>query len=161
MNVKSLLAVVGFIATLSLLTSCNQDCLTDQQNPVENPWHQDDHAFFKVDIQDSLQLYDFYIHVRNTVEYQNANIFFFLTTHFPNGQIARDTVECFLADRMGNWYGSGVGKYRDNKILFKRNGRFPMCGMYQFEFEQAMRTDDGYLEGIESIGIRIEESKIN
>ncbi len=159
MSVRNFLLFLAGIGLLASLTACQHSALTDQQSAIEKSWHQDDHKLFKVEVTDSLQPYDFYIHVRNSVDYQNANVFFFLTTHFPNGQIARDTVECFLADRKGNWLGSGLGKYRDNQILFKKQGRFPMCGLYQFEFEQAMRTESGFLEGIESIGIRIEESK--
>lgn len=152
--------ILFIIVVAFTFVACTDDYLTDQQSNLEGVWNQNDTKSFKVDITDSLQLYDFYIHLRNGVEYRNANVFLFLTTYFPNGQIAIDTIEYFVADRSGKWLGDGLGKYKDNQILFKEKGRFPMCGLYQFEFEQATRTENGFLEGLYAIGIRIEESKL-
>ena len=46
-----------------------------------------------------------------------------------------------------------IVEIKDNQILFRKRGRFPMSGTYNFTFEQAMR--DKQLEGIKSVGIRI------
>ena len=33
----------------------------------------------------------------------------FLRFKYPNGKHRIDTLECTLADKRGNWYGSGLG----------------------------------------------------
>jgi len=113
---------------------------------------------FDVSISDTISKNDFFINIRNSTEYSFSNIFFFITTTFPDGGTTRDTVECFLADINGKWLGKGLGKFKDNRILFKRNMSFPSKGIYSFEFEQAMRVEN--IKGIDEIGIRIVKSDI-
>lgn len=130
----------------------------DKTKEVGDGWTATEKVSYIVDIKDSLSPFNFYINVRNSIDYNYSNLFFFIKTTFPDGRFARDTVNVWLADPKGNWLGSGIGKYRDNKILFKQHGRFPMNGRYRFEFEQAMREKQ--LNGITSIGIRIEKSEL-
>lgn len=80
-----------------------------------------------------------------------------MQTHFPDGQLAVDTIEIFLADLQGNWLGKGMGKNKDLQVLFRKRGRFPMSGNYHISLEQAMRRKA--LPGIKSVGIRIERTK--
>jgi gliding motility-associated lipoprotein GldH len=101
--------------------------------------------------------YDFYIDLRNEASYPFANIYMFVTTTFPSGKSARDTVECFLADKTGRWLGTGLGDVLDNHILFKENIRFPNAGTYGFEFEQGMRKEA--LPSILDLGISLEKHR--
>jgi len=150
--------LAGFFSLLLLVSACNNIAVYDKTKDVGNGWTASEKVSFLVDIQDSLAPFDFYINVRNSIDYDFSNLFFFIKTVFPDGRYAVDTVNVWLADPKGNWLGSGIGKYRDNKILFKKHGRFPMKGTYRFEFEQAMR--EVKLDGITSIGIRIENSEL-
>ncbi len=151
---------LGFLLPLLMfLISCNNRVLYDKTKDIgEEGWKAGEKVGFVVDIDDTLSVFDFYINVRNSVDYNYSNFFFFLKTIFPDGRYAVDTVNLWLAKPDGEWLGSGFGKYRDNKILFKRQGRFPMKGKYRFEFDQAMR--EKILTGIKSLGIRIEYSEI-
>ena len=83
------------------------------------------------------------------------NLFLFVTTTSPNGSTLRDTFECYLADERGKWTGSGWGDIYDNQFIYKGNIRFPVSGVYTFEYVQAMRTDK--LDYISDIGLRIEK----
>jgi gliding motility-associated lipoprotein GldH len=65
-------------------------------------------------------------------------------------------VELTLADARGKWLGSGYGNTRDNRILFKKNFRFPEAGTWHFELEQAMRMNP--LPQIMDVGLRIEKA---
>jgi gliding motility-associated lipoprotein GldH len=47
----------------------------------------------------------------------------------------------------------------DNRILYKKNIRFPASGNYRVTFEQAMRTPS--LEAIRNIGFRLEKATTN
>ena len=87
----------------------------------------------------------------------NANLWLFITTETPNGQLHADTIECILADKSGRWYGnSSAGNIRDHRIMFKRNFRFSKYGDYKLKVDQAMREKQ--IEGITDIGIRIEKT---
>ncbi|MBM3404508.1 MAG: gliding motility lipoprotein GldH [Bacteroidetes bacterium] len=147
--------LLPFLIILSLAAACDPDRFFEQQVAIpEGKWKLSEPATFTVEIPDTIQLYSFYLNIRNSVDYRYENVFFFIRTLFPNQEIAIDTVECLLANAEGRWYGSGWGKLKDNRLLFKRGVRFPQAGTYTFRIEQAMREDP--LDGIYDIGLRIE-----
>lgn len=147
------------IATVLIFTlnSCGDNSIYDHNFELADPWTADQKAEFNVDITDTISAFDFYINIRNTTEYNYSNLYLFIKTDFPDGRYAIDTVELFLADVKGKWLGNGFGEIKDNQILFRKHGRFPMSGIYNFTFEQAMRDEN--LEGIKAVGIRIEKNK--
>jgi gliding motility-associated lipoprotein GldH len=106
-----------------------------------------------VPLEDTVNIYKFYLNLRHTTSYRYANIYLFINTTFPDGTAARDTVECILADPSGKWVGKGISNILDNQVLLRRGLRFPQKGKYIFEFEQAMREPE--LEGVMDIGLRI------
>ena len=106
-------------------------------------------------MKDTTSFFDFYLKLRHNTDYKYNNVYFFVNTTFPDQQSARDTVEFILADKEGKWHGKGFGTIKDLKILLKKDVRFPIPGMYVFEFEQAMREE--HLVGIMDIGISIEK----
>ncbi len=138
--------------------SCARDRFFEQNSEIPGgSWAAHNNISFPVVIQDTVSVYDFFVNVRNDVDYPFSNLYLFLTTTFPDGRIARDTIECMLAGYDGKWLGSGIGSVRFNRFLFQRNVRFGKAGTYSFEFEQAMRTDP--LKGIKDIGIRIDKKE--
>ena len=147
-----------FVFSLAL-SSCDRNGVFDENiNTKDYLWNENDIAKFGVKMADTLLYHNIFINVRNTTDYQNCNLFLFITTKSPAGFSETDTLECFLADDQGNWLGKGFGFIRDNQIPFKHNVRFPQKGEYKFEIRQAMRTDE--LKGIASVGIRIEKSNV-
>jgi len=148
------------LLSLSLaLISCDRSGVYEEDiNTENNSWTDDNIAKFGVNISDTVLYHNLYINIRNTTDYQNSNLFLFITTKSPAGFSQTDTLECFLADEFGNWLGKGVGYLRDNQVPFKRNIRFPQKGLYKFEVMQAMRIDE--LKGIASVGIRVEKSNV-
>lgn len=94
------------------LTSCNPDVVFDQNKKInEKGWNMNERIEFEVEITDTLRLYDFAINLRNTTDYPNSNIFFFIKTIYPDGSITKsDTVECYLAYMDGTWTGKEVGE---------------------------------------------------
>lgn len=145
-------AILGLI----FLSSCNDDRFYERNIGISNgEWNVNDKKIFEVVIQDTLAQYDFYINVRNSGGYPYANLFLFLNTVFPNGEVARDTLELLLAEPSGKWLGKGSGDIYDNRIMFKKGAVFPMAGSYRFEFEHGMRTET--LPHIMDIGLRIEK----
>ena len=154
MQVKTLLIPVLLIL---FLTACDKKVVFEENVKLpENRWEQNNTILLKADIQDTILPHNLYLNVRNAGGYQFSNLFLFFTTQSPSGKRERDTVELTLADPSGKWLGDGSGDIYDNRILFKRNFRFPEKGVYQFRLEQAMRVDP--LPQIMDAGIRIERA---
>ena len=144
------------IFTFLVILSCDSKRFYEENKSIENSvWNSKDKAIFNVTITDILTHYNFYFNLRNGGDYPYSNIYLFLKTVFPDGRIARDTIECQLADYDGKWLRSGISDVKFNRFLFQKGVRFPQKGQYIFEVEQAMRVND--LKGITDIGIRLEK----
>ena len=143
--------------TLLLLTiACDPAKFYDENISLPNDkWPEDKSMSFKINIEDTVSSYRFFLNIRNSTSYQYNNIFFFLTTEFPGGGMSRDTIECKLAAKNGEWLGKGNGRYRDNRIPIRENIRFPRKGIYTLKLNQAMR--ESTLEGISEAGVRLEK----
>lgn len=155
MRAKSGLILV-VMCTLAL-AGCGGFFFQESKTISNKSWAQGSNITFDVAVIDTMTGYDFYIDLRNEASYPFANIYMFVTTTFPSGKSARDTVECFLADKTGRWLGTGLGDVLDNHILFKDNIRFPNAGTYRFEFEQGMRKEA--LPSILDFGISLEKHR--
>lgn len=141
---------------LMILTSCGSGVIIDRNKKIENAvWESTDVVRFTAPVSDTTHLFNFYINIRNSTDYQYSNIFLFMKTFYPNGMFSIDTIECILADDSGKWLGKERGGIIDNRILFRKGIRFKLAGNYSFEFEQAMR--DSELKGVEDFGIRIDK----
>lgn len=139
-----------------IISSCDPSRVFDENKKIDKSiWSQDDPLVFLVNITDTISAHNVYLNVRNAGVYPFSNLFLFINTRFPQGQIDRDTVEVTLASPDGKWLGDGLGDIYDNRIMFHPNVRFPQKGEYRFEIFQAMRVNP--LPGIMDAGIRIEK----
>jgi gliding motility-associated lipoprotein GldH len=155
---RKLFLLFIFCTLIISFSSCDRKRIFEQNKEIKNnDWFQDKPLVFQVPIKDTSQVCNVYINVRNAGFYRFSNLYLFINTIFPGGQIQRDTVECTLAAPDGRWLGDGLGDIWDNRILFKNNVRFPQPGEYRFELIQAMRVNP--LPGIMDAGIRIEKSE--
>ena len=148
--------LISFLIIL-FLSSCDLNRVFDENYSFENAnWDRNKIVSFKIEISDTISQNQFFINIRNTTDYKYSNLYLFITTQLPDGNISKDTIECILADINGKWLGNGLSKLKENNILLKNNLVFPEKGSYIFEFEQAMRVE--ILQGIADIGIRIEKN---
>lgn len=155
--------IIAFLGLFLTLLSCDPNQVYEKNIEFEDlKWHKDSTVVLEAEITDTINAHDIYINVRNTSQYQNQNLFLFITTTSPNGTVLKDTFECYLADGRGkwtgggfNWNGSGWGDLYDNQFLYKKSVRFPISGTYTFEYIQGMRVDE--LKYISDIGLRIEK----
>ncbi len=153
MKHKISLLITIVIATM-VLVSCNTNVVFNQnvELPTEG-WYKNNAVAFNIDITDSIANYNFGLDIRNTTNYRYSNLYVFLITEFPNGNISRDTIECVLANHEGKWLGKGWGDIKENRIILKSNLRFPLTGSYRFLIQQAMRVDT--LTGIHDVGLSL------
>jgi gliding motility-associated lipoprotein GldH len=147
----------GLIGLALLLQSCDDKLVFEENRAIpESMWAADEPMLFEFDITDTVRLHDFFINLRNGEEYPYSNLFLFVEMEFPNGKKAVDTLDCPLADASGRWYGSGLGRLFDQRVLYRSRVRFPLVGHYRVDIYQAMREKE--LKGIHDIGFRVAAS---
>ncbi len=153
---------VGLGFVFIFLSSCNSNVMFDKSEKIKNSsWDMKEKKSFVVKVKDTDKpyTYRFALNIRNTTDYKYNNIFFFITTIYPDGSITKkDTIECELTYRDGTFKGKGNSDIKDNRFWFAQNVRFAQSGEYVFKIEQA--TKDTILEGIKDIGLHIERQKI-
>ena len=153
---NSAFSIVSLIIGLTLsLASCTSSNFNERTVIPEAEWAQNYHVAFDVPIDDTVSGYTFGIGLRHLENYRYSNLFVFLHTRMPNGNITHDTIECTLATPEGRWIGKSSGSMRDLIIPLNENLLFPLKGTYHFEIEQAMR--EPVLKGISDIGLYIEK----
>jgi gliding motility-associated lipoprotein GldH len=154
---KHLRIIVALLLLSMFLLSCNNDDIIYEKTKKlpEVQWYMDDVQKFNVEIDDTTAHYDFLIIIRNTIDYNYANLFLFLNTLTPDDEIAKDTLQFLLADKEGKWLGKGKGNFKESIFLLQHGLMFSQQGTYSFEFTQGMREET--LVGIADIGIRIEK----
>lgn len=150
------ITVIFAIISAFVMSSCSSRMMYDESVVIpEAKWDNKNVPYFDVKVEDTISVYSFALNVRHMENYRYSNLYIFLHTTFPNGNVTHDTIECTLAYPDGSWVGRGSGSMRSDKILLNPNLRFPLDGVYHFEIEQAMRDD--ILKGIADIGISIEK----
>ncbi len=155
-NTYLLLAAV-LLSPLIIISCTSGDVYSDSAQIPGYSWHKNNELELEADIQDTISAFDINLIIRSNNNYPYRNMFLFITTSSPAGQSITDTVEYYLADEKGNWYGSGLGDINDLSVPFKTNVIFPQSGSYTFNIRQGMREVE--LEGVTDIGIRINKIK--
>ena len=142
----------------ALFSSCDKQVVFEKNISIpEYNWDMNNILRLETEISDTVSPHNIYINVRNGSGYEYSNLFLFMTTITPKGLVARDTLELTLADDRGKWTGSGSGDVWDNRILFRKNFKFPEAGMWRFELQQAMRINP--LPQVMDAGMRIEKAE--
>lgn len=148
-------AVLIFAIILFLPFSCQRNVEFDQFSTIDKSgWSWNDPLTFEVELNDTVNLYDLFIQVRHTVDYPMSNLYMFVKVAGPSGQSLTDTVNFILAESDGMWLGSGVGKLKELRLLYRKNTLFTDPGIYTFVIEQGMRNPS---LPVTDIGIRIEK----
>jgi gliding motility-associated lipoprotein GldH len=154
MNRLSIFLVLALFSAISCTDIAVYESNYDVKKEV---WSIDSVAHFSVNVTDTISPHHIFVNIRNTTSYPNSNLFLFIHTTSPHGATLRDTLECILADKRGDWLGKGFGDLRDNRIPYKRYIRFPEQGVYSINIQHGMRTNN--LQGIASVGVRVEKAK--
>ncbi|MCF6365742.1 MAG: gliding motility lipoprotein GldH [Bacteroidales bacterium] len=137
------------------LASCNNNVVISENRKVESEiWEIDEDIEFKAEITDINKFCNFYIEININEDFLTNNLWLFIRTQSPSGNTQNDTLQYYIADETGKWYGTKSGKIIKNKFLYKSNIRFPEKGIYTFNLMHGMREKD--LPKISEIGIKID-----
>jgi gliding motility-associated lipoprotein GldH len=151
---KSTVVFLSLALLTVTLISCDSNTVFNKNVTIPSEgWYKNNAVAFDIGIIDTLIPYEFGLTIRNSNEYRYSNLYIFLITEFPNGNITRDTIELNLANEEGKWLGKGWGDIKENNIVLKSGLTFPLKGNYRFLIQQAMRVDT--LQGINDIGLSI------
>lgn len=157
-NPKTAFAMLASAIALFFITSCDRSVFYSETSHIKNDeWNINDTLFYTFDSKDSTAVYDFYFDVRNTTDYNQQNLYLFITAFYPGNTFSRDTAECILAAPDGKWYGKGMGKHKDSKFLFRKGVRFRKNGQHIIAVNHAMRFET--LKGISDVGIIIKKTE--
>ena len=147
---------ISILTSLILLSSCNTNVVyTDSLVMPEKNWGLLNIPVFKIPITDTVNSNNVFFTIRTGSSYPFRNIYLFVTTTSPDGKSITDTLQYYLADEMGNWYGKGFGDIRELNLPYKSNVYFPLKGTYQFKIQHGMRIE--FLKGVYDFGLRIEK----
>lgn len=135
------------------LTSCRNDIVYSQFHsiPSEN-WHMDSIVRFDFPIPDTTVDYTVTIYLRHTERYPYQNIWL-----FAGDSLHRDTINSFLADDRGRWYGNHQHGLIETPVFIGENRHFSRIDSNYIEIQHAMR--DTILHGILDIGVEIVKSE--
>lgn len=145
---------IMLIALTTMLASChnNQFYFEHQHVDIEG-WPATQVREFEVTVSDTTTPFDFFLDMRHNDLYPYENVYFFITTTFPDGTCAKDTLECPVATPDGAWLGNVTTRYAECRYPLKTGVVFPMAGTYRFSIAHGMR--DTALVGISSVGLCI------
>ena len=150
-------SLILILTSSLLLLSCNNNVVyTDSVPMPAKKWELMNISSFRVPIDDTLHSNNVIFTIRTGSSYPFRNIYLFVQTKSPDGKIITDTLQYFLADEKGNWYGRGFGDIHELNLPYKSNVYFPVKGTYQFSIRHGMRIED--LNGVYDFGLRIEKA---
>ncbi|MBR4483461.1 MAG: gliding motility lipoprotein GldH [Paludibacteraceae bacterium] len=153
---RNLLKILLLTATIAIMGSCGRPSVYNQcADTDENGWHMDSSVIFKPVITDTLHKFNMIVTIRHTAEYPYQNFWMFVRITSPDGMIAREPFECYLADNKGRFLGSGISVY-EMPVLVSENITYPLAGEYKVEIFQGMR--DTLLTGVRNICLTMEKA---
>ncbi len=78
---------------LCLCASCGKQIYySDIASIPGERWDVTKPLVFKINIEDSMQYFNMYIHVRNTTDFETQNFYVFMRTTYPDGHSEQDTL---------------------------------------------------------------------
>jgi len=148
--------LIFILASITCLLSCHRNIIyTDTHDMQDKIWKLPDAPVFEVPIKDTVTVINVIFTIRTGPSYPFRNIYLFVSTTSPNGSVITDTLQYYLADNKGNWYGKGFGDIHELSLPYKSNVFFPEKGTYRFKIQHGMRIED--LKGVYDFGLRIEK----
>ncbi|MDY0098576.1 MAG: gliding motility lipoprotein GldH [Bacteroidales bacterium] len=141
-------------ASLILICSCTGNVIYTDSVPIHGEkWNITNIPTFSIPVEDTVSGNDISLLIRTGSSYPFRNIYLFITTESPQGSVLTDTIEYFLADEKGNWYGKGFGDIKELTLPYKNNVFFPARGIYNIAVRHGMRAED--LKGVYDIGLKV------
>lgn len=145
------------VLTGLILSSCSDDAMFDQVESFENKtWTQEEEIVFEVDVEDTVQAFDFEITLRTTTDYAYSNLWVYISSKAPDDVTSKVAQRINTARPDGSWIGKASGTIVESKLIY-RTQSFPFKGKYIFTIEQA--TQEENIKNVLDLGMRISPHK--
>jgi len=147
-----------FILTLSLLPSCKNNIVSSDSKEIEGEvWNVNQLIELEANLIDTQNNFNLFIDINVKEDFLTNNLWLFISTKSPSGNVQNDTLMFYITDEKGKWFGNKSGDIIKNKFLYKSNIKFPEAGIYSFQINHGMREND--LPKVVSVGISVEDYK--
>ena len=154
-KIRGLISLFVFLIAITAL-SCDSNRIYEHNTEIENAlWPKTKQVEFAFDIEDTEQLYNLTINIRNKNAYPYSNIYLLVEMTSPDEKYFTDTLEFSLADKTGRWKGSGIGNVWLNQFPLVKGVKMLVPGTYTVKIGHGMRDDS--LVAISDVGIRLEK----
>lgn len=145
------LAVVSILA----LTSCGDQAYYDEAYSFEdNSWADKDTAHFEINVDDTIQPFNFIMTLRTSTQYQYSNIWVYVISEAPDGSKSKVAQRIPLARPDGSWIGRVSGTIVESRLKFDSKP-FPIKGKYTFDIVNATQQEE--IEEVLDISLRVEK----
>lgn len=147
------LLAAGLITSALFLTACKTDVVYSEFYSIpSDKWSIDSIAYFDYTISDTTMDYNMQIYIRHTERYPYQNLWLFV-----GDSSSRDSINVFMADDRGRWYGDSNNGFIEVAVPFGEHLHFVDTGMYHLAIQHGMR--DSLLQGITEVGLEIRKSE--
>ena len=109
---------------MMLFVACDRDVVSEEIAEMKGErWDKDEVVTCECEISDADSYYTLELEVRNTVDYPYRNLYLFVDIETPDTMKYRDTLQLFLADNAGHWYGKG-SRLKDRSYYWGADPKF-------------------------------------
>ena len=153
---------VFFLILVVFFVSCDEKRYFDDYKNLDGKWSNKEDISFSFEQNDSINLYNMFVNIRNNNDYPFNNLFLIVKINQPDNVIKIDTLQFEMTKPDGTLLGEGITDTKHNKLWYKENYKFPLKGKYRVTIEQANRESGKIngtevLEGVTEVGFRIEK----
>lgn len=155
--------LLSFYICIQFFYTCSNDTIRSSYRDFENGWELNDTVFFKFNSFPDKKC-DIQFYIRNDNNYEYSNLFMIASLNEDNILITKDTLEYLMADKGGNFLGSGYGNIRESFLIWIDEYDFKKGSDYLITLNHAMRKNGEEkgletLSGVVSLGIKFSEKK--
>lgn len=156
-NLRKLLLILLLPA---LIVSCAKIDLFEKQVQIPSQqWFYNNVPQFTFHIEDTSSLYNVYIVLRHTDQYNYNNIWLRMGSKVPGDSMHFQNINLILANDSRGWEGSGMDDiFEVRKNISPGPLSFKTPGDYTFSIAQIMRENP--LKYVLNVGIRVEKVKM-
>lgn len=148
-----------FVLVFSMIImSCGPKVIFDSKTKLNTEgWTYKDGIDFGVNISDSTSAYDMILEIGFDPNFSYENVYFLISTDFPESIATQDSVSFQLSDSKGQWNGDCSSSLCSTQFILQHGIYFKELGDYTFGFSQFSRDEN--LKGMKSLGLKIVEVK--
>ena len=146
----------SLITLCLIIISCDSKRVYEENiDFAKKEWMRDSVYVFHFDVKDTNQDYRLLFNIRNSLNYENYNIYLTYRLEDSLGIISEKMKELYLFDKStGTPFGSGLGDIFDHRIPILDTIHFSNPGKHSISLQHEMRPDT--LKDVLGIGIRLE-----